>query len=484
MDSREYWKRREQEQLKHNITEEAEYRKRIKAIYGYMMDQIQKEINGFYAKYAKKEGITLTEAKKRVSRLDMEEYGRRAAKYVKDKDFFAEANEEMRLYNATMKINRLELLKANIGLELVDGFNDLQKYFDKVLTQRTLDEFQRQAGILGNTVLDNQKAAHTIVNASFHNAKFSDRIWMYQDMMKAELSKLLQTGIIQGKHPRELARHLVKLFGVRRSDAERLLQTELARVQTEAKKQSFERNGYEEYEFIALGTACEVCKAIDGKHFKVKDMQPGKNAPPIHPRCRCSVAAHMNGNNLHITRSKEELQNIAELYSKMITKYTVRESKWSGRIEVDDKQCQNERIGGQKKWSCNILLKSDCQKRTIVHELLHSCSASYMNPISYIRYGRIEEASVEFLAREICMKEKIPFVPNKNPRVPYLYEINELVKICDTNLDFAITLFAKALDRRYNWLEGRVRKFLQDNNVPSEESSRLKYLLSELKGHK
>ena len=113
-------------------------------------------------------------------------------------------------------------------------------------------------------------------------------------MMKAELSKLLQAGMIQGKHPRELARHLVKLFGVRRSDAERLLQTELARVQMEAQKQSFERNGYEEYEFIALGTACEVCKAIDGKHFKVKDMQPGKNAPPMHPRCRCSTAAHMD----------------------------------------------------------------------------------------------------------------------------------------------------------------------------------------------
>lgn len=306
MDSREYWKRREQEQLKHNTIEEAEYQKRIGEIYGYMMDQIQKEINGFYARYAKKEGITLTEAKKRVSRLDMEEYERKAAKYVKDRDFSAEANEEMRLYNATMKINRLEMLKANIGLELVDGFNDLQKYFEKILTGRTLDEFQRQAGILGNTVLDNEKAAHTIVNASFHNAKFSDRIWMYQDMMKAELSKLLQAGIIQGKHPRVLARHLEKLFGVRRSDAERLLQTELARVQTEAQKQSFERNGYEEYEFIALGTACEVCKAINGKHFKVKDMMPGKNAPPMHPRCRCSTAAHMDRDEFEKWLSEEE----------------------------------------------------------------------------------------------------------------------------------------------------------------------------------
>lgn len=294
MNSREYWRRRETEQLKYYMSEEVVYQKELKEIYAYMMDQIQKEINGFYAKYAKKEGITLPEARKRVSKLDIEAYGRKAAKYVKEKDFSKEANEEMRLYNVTMKINRLEMLKANIGLELADGFNDLQKYFDRILNKRTLDEFTRQAGILGNTILDNAKAAESIVNASFHNAKFSDRIWLYQGMLKAELDKLLRQGLIQGKHPRELSRHLVKLFGISAYNAERLMRTELARVQTEAQKRSFEQNGYEEYEFIPLGTACEICKSLDRKHFKVKDMVPGKNASPMHPNCRCSTAAYMD----------------------------------------------------------------------------------------------------------------------------------------------------------------------------------------------
>lgn len=295
MNSREYWRKRETEQLKYYILEESVYQKDLKEIYAYMMDQIQKEINGFYAKYAKKEGITLPEARKRVSKLDIEAYGRKAAKYVKEKDFSKEANEEMRLYNVTMKINRLEMLKANIGLELADGFNDLQKYFDRILNKRTLDEFTRQAGILGNTILDNAKAAESIVNASFHNAKFSDRIWLYQGMLKAELDKLLRQGLIQGKHPRELSRHLVKLFGISAYNAERLMRTELARVQTEAQKQSFERNGYEEYEFIALGlSACEVCRELDGKHFKIKNMMPGENAPPMHPNCRCSTSAYMD----------------------------------------------------------------------------------------------------------------------------------------------------------------------------------------------
>lgn len=292
--SNNYWRRREEENLRANRKTEAEYEKAINDTYKYMLDQIQKEINGFYAKYARAEGITLSEAKRRVSKIDIDEYGRKAARYVKTKDFSKQANDEMRLYNATMKINRLELLKANIGLELVAGFDELQKYFEEKLTNRTMDEFKRQSGILGRTVQNNEKAAHAIVNASFKNATYSDRIWMYQGMIKAELDSLLKTGLIQGKHPTELARHLQKRFGVSAYNANRLMTTELARVQTEAQKQSFIRNGFTQYTFLAIGTACEACRALNEKHFDIDKVMPGENAPPMHPNCRCSVAAYMD----------------------------------------------------------------------------------------------------------------------------------------------------------------------------------------------
>lgn len=292
MDSQTYWRNRETEQRKHDIRDEAEYQRHIEEIYQNMINEIEKEINGFYGKYARKEGITMAEAKKRAAKLDIEAYGRKAAKYVKEKNFSKQANEEMRLYNLTMKVNRLELLKAQIGLEMVAGFDELQKYYEEKLTDRTISEFERQAGILGETIQDNAKAANAIVNASFHNATFSDRIWMYQDMLKNDLNSLLQTGLIQGQHPRKLARHLRKRFGVSQSNAERLLITEMARVQTEAQKQSFDRNGFEEYTFLALGTACPICRALDGKHFKVLKMMSGTNAPPMHPRCKCSTSAY------------------------------------------------------------------------------------------------------------------------------------------------------------------------------------------------
>ena len=55
MSSRTYWKNREEEQRKKNIKDEAEYEKEIEKIYANMMDEIQKEINGFYTRYAKAE---------------------------------------------------------------------------------------------------------------------------------------------------------------------------------------------------------------------------------------------------------------------------------------------------------------------------------------------------------------------------------------------------------------------------------------------
>ena len=89
--------------------------------------------------------------------------------------------------------------------------------------------------------------------------------------MKSELDKQLQQGLIAGKHPQVLARDIRKAFNVSRSNAERLMRTELARVQTDAQMRSFEENGFEWYMFLSLGSrACEVCRALNGKKFKVK----------------------------------------------------------------------------------------------------------------------------------------------------------------------------------------------------------------------
>lgn len=116
-------------------------------------------------------GDTIDEHNKKIDRKANDGKTNYKGYYFSDK-----ANEEMRLYNLTMKVNRLEMLKANIGLEMIKGHAELETFMGEILQGRTEEELKRQAGILGNTIKDNAKLAHTIPNASFHNATFSDRI--------------------------------------------------------------------------------------------------------------------------------------------------------------------------------------------------------------------------------------------------------------------------------------------------------------------
>ena len=298
MSSADYWKKREQEAKKATIRDEEEYRKRIETIYKQTYEAVERQINDWYARYASKNGLSMSEARMRVKKLDMERYERLAAKYVATHDFSDQANEEMEIYNLTMRINRLELLKAQINLELLAGYDDLDKELEREFIEQAMKEDRRLAGILGDSVIGNQRYAKQIVNASFWNATYSERIWgNNMPRLRSSIETQLRNGIIQGIHSTELARNLRKSFDVSIRDSERLMITEVRRIQTEIQKDSFDRNGFREYRFISAGDGkvCPECERLHGQHFKVSEMQPGENAPPMHPVCRCSTAAWMDG---------------------------------------------------------------------------------------------------------------------------------------------------------------------------------------------
>lgn len=292
--SEEYWRKREEEQRKKNIEDEEEYAERIKYYYRQEMNAIEDRIYAFYVRYSTKEGITMAEARRRVSKMDVEEFAEMAAKYVKEKDFSDRANEELRLYNLTMRVNYQQLLMYQIAMESCATADELEQFMKSKLEGRTIDEIERQAGILGESLLDQKEMVGSIVNASFHNATFSDRIWANQALLRSNLSNILTNALIQGRNPRDYIKQIRRAFDVSRGQAERLLRTELARVQSEAQLRSYEKAEFDMYTFHALGDACSVCAALDGEHFEVKEAEPGINLPPMHPNCRCSTGPYMD----------------------------------------------------------------------------------------------------------------------------------------------------------------------------------------------
>lgn len=290
-----YWRDRELKHIKKMIKDDATISKRITRNQLRAMDEIQEQIDAFYGRYATTEGISMQEARKRVSKLDVDRYSRKAKRYVKERNFTKLANEEMRIYNVTMSINRLELLKANIHLELLAMTSEEQRILFESMTKSARAEYVRQSGILGETIAYNQKSINAIVNSSFLTANWSDRLWDNHDALRSELDRLLNRGIVQGQNPRVLARELRKKFDASVYVSERLLRTELARVQGDVAKDSFKQAGYEQYVWISEPTACDECAELDnGEPFDLKDAEVGINYIPKHPNCRCSVASYMD----------------------------------------------------------------------------------------------------------------------------------------------------------------------------------------------
>lgn len=310
----EYWREREQKQLEANLREEDTWAARMNAQLNLLQRMVDQMVADFYQRYTTREGISLADAQQRVDAADIDALSAKAKRYVAlatqdratgsnnaDIYFSKMANQEMRLYNTMMKINRLELLKAEIGMEVDQTFIQVGGTINTALTKRTNDELRRQAGILGDTILDNEKDVPVIVNASFHNATWSQRIWSESTALKSNLDILLTQGLIAGDSPYELSRRLRRAFDVSKADADRLMRTELARVQTDAQMESFKRNGYEKFMFIDTedSRTCQECNHIADQciaqgGFLVSNMEIGINAPPMHPNCRCSTAAYFS----------------------------------------------------------------------------------------------------------------------------------------------------------------------------------------------
>lgn len=291
--NREYWRTREDTQA--IITEQTmdRFDAEVQTIYESMIAECEKEIQSFYQKYADNQGISIAEAKKRVSAMDVKAYEKEAERLVKTKELTKKAKEELKLYNATMKINRLRLLESNIGLHLVNGYSDLEKMIGQHLTDESIKEYERQAGILGRTIMDTETRAKNLVKQSFKSATFSERIWSNQTALRNALSTELMQGLIGGKSSATIATNIRRKLGVSSMEAKRLARTELVRCQSGAQIDSYKEHGWKEFEFLAYGSkSCEVCRYLNGKHYPIEDAMPAENLPPMHPNCRCRTAPY------------------------------------------------------------------------------------------------------------------------------------------------------------------------------------------------
>ncbi|GGI64244.1 hypothetical protein [Limosilactobacillus caviae] len=314
-----YWERRaieERKWQKANLADDVKFNRLLEQYYKEAIVQINKDIDQQYQALASATG-GLRSAYRAVDDADIQAYMVEAQKVVNQAnklralgktvtyaDFSDEVNQHMRVYNATMRINRLEYLKSQIGLHLTEANMNIDDSMRLKLTDSYVDEVKRQAGILGQTVKFNKfliaDNISKIVMAQTAGATWSQRLWANQDALKAQLDHVLATGFITGQSNQVMARRLKSQIKDTVNNAryvtERLARTESARVQYQAQIDSIKAADYKYVKWYAEPGACRVCQEIaDNDRYDLGyGVFPVDEAPsiPVHPNCRCSISAY------------------------------------------------------------------------------------------------------------------------------------------------------------------------------------------------
>jgi len=108
--------------------------------------------------------------------------------------------------------------------------------------------------------------------------------------MDQSISRILATGIAEGRNPMELARDInaqVKKIGINR--ARTMARTEVIRAHHVATVQEYRLAGLEgvrvKAEWATAGyDVCPICEALEGKVFSLDEIE---GMIPAHPNCRC-----------------------------------------------------------------------------------------------------------------------------------------------------------------------------------------------------
>ena len=137
---------------------------------------------------------------------------------------------------------------------------------------------------------------------------YSERIWANTDAMAEHLADIMQTNLATGRSWRrcldDVQAYAAKPGQGARYAAERLLRTEQNYMANQMTLRAMRDMGAKYYRYIATldAVTSEICQRHDGlrdpdtgKLYEVSKARAGENVPPLHPNCRSTIAAVIDG---------------------------------------------------------------------------------------------------------------------------------------------------------------------------------------------
>ena len=299
--NRKYWRRRAiryEKEWTNRCKETVE--KQLAAYYQKALVAIKGDIMQLYGTFAKDNGIDFDEARRLLSGREFKEWRFSLQEYLQQ---IADGNKGLQRELNTLamqpRISRLEKLYSEtlqeldkMGREVDQSMRDFLSNAYKSTYARNVFDLVKVSGLSVALAKVENINAERVLAARWSGKNYSQRIWKNTRLLNRTLRETITTGVHRGLSIPQLSRMVEEKMQSGYRNAMRLVRTEMNFVNNQAHADSMKDAGVAAYEFIATldNRTSNQCKTRDGETYLLEEKSVGFNYPPLHSRCRSTVA--------------------------------------------------------------------------------------------------------------------------------------------------------------------------------------------------
>lgn len=305
--SKKYWEGRAAQRELESQLIASKYLAKMDVSLREAQQDIVRQIETFYARYAIDNQITLSEARKYLTAKEMKEFKAIDLKRFREMSLSGNPHYDnlLNVISYRVRISRLEALNAHIEMRMLDlygGLNGLQEYTYSGLAEvyqssyyQTMFDLAKQ-GAGATVVALSDTTMKEVLSYNWSGKEFSKRIWDHQSGAIQTIRKELERSIASGRSIQKTTKAIMDATDVARSRVEALVRTESNFFHNLAAKNSYSDAGIDRYEILATldSRTSNICRKQDGEIYAEKDFKPGETAPPFHVRCRTTTIPYFD----------------------------------------------------------------------------------------------------------------------------------------------------------------------------------------------
>ncbi|MBP3487290.1 MAG: minor capsid protein [Roseburia sp.] len=306
-----YWTSRADARMEDIQSGSDETLQNIFKAYDSAIDQLNRDIDRLFWRFAGRSGLTEEEAaallQEKVSGTALKNM-RSRMETILDEGIKAELQKKLEATAYRARITRLEAIKEDIYIQtsrMADAELRMStaRYFDIVREEYLHNVFDCQQ-YLGYAYSFSKIPANTIkeiLRDDWSGRHYSKRIWdnsvVNGGRIEDTVKQLLLRGTLTGMNSRRMATALHKVTNAGKYACERLIRTETTYFVAMADLEAAKRRGTKQVQFVATldNRTSEQCREHDGKIIDIEKAVPGKTIPPLHPFCRSVIIDVIEG---------------------------------------------------------------------------------------------------------------------------------------------------------------------------------------------